>query len=115
VRVTIQHREQVGGITGSRRDYYIDSTVYFSEEERAIIKARDLYREGISVKAATPPPTSAALGTSFTLSIAGPPMVIGGLLYGLFGEGLARIQTNVAAPILFIGLRPPTSNRWRLP
>jgi hypothetical protein len=104
VRVTIEHREATGGVTGSRRDYYIDCTVHFSEEERAIIKARDLYREGISVRAATPPPSKVALGGNFTLFVIGPPMVIGGLLYGLFGEGLAGIKTNVAVPILVIGL-----------
>jgi hypothetical protein len=104
VRVTIEHREATGGVTGSRRDYYIDCTVHFSEEERAIIKARDLHREGISVRAATPLPTKAALGGNFALFAIGPPMIIGGLLYGLFGEGLAGIKTNVAFPILLIGL-----------
>ena len=34
------------GSSDNHKESYIDCTVQFSEEERAIIQARDLYREG---------------------------------------------------------------------
>lgn len=41
MRVTMVHREESGMIPDDKR-YYVDTTVFFSEEERAIIKARGL-------------------------------------------------------------------------
>lgn len=61
MRVTIEHRETTTGITGNHKDCYIDCRVQFSEEEKAIIKARDLYRQGITVRTSTPLPTKGAL------------------------------------------------------
>ena len=60
MRVTIEHREQTAGVIGSKKDCYVDCTVEFSEEERAIIKERDLYREGFTVRTSTPVPSSTA-------------------------------------------------------
>lgn len=57
MRVTIEHREEPGGVAGQRRDYFVDCTVAFSEEEGAIIKARGLYGHAITVNAATPLPS----------------------------------------------------------
>ena len=48
MRVTIEHREQASGVTGKHKDCYVDCKVEFNEEERAIVKARDLWTEGFS-------------------------------------------------------------------
>ena len=61
MRVTIEHRETTTGMTGNHKDCYIDCQVEFSEEEKAIIKARDLYRQGFTVRTSTPLPTKRAL------------------------------------------------------
>jgi len=69
MHVAIEHREDAGGVTGARRRYFIDCTVRFSEEERAIIKARDLYRHDIVVRPDTLLPSQAAsVGTAFMRS-----------------------------------------------
>ena len=31
-------------------------------------------------------------------------MIVGGLLYGMIVEGLAHVQTNFGAPVLFLGI-----------
>jgi hypothetical protein len=41
MRVTMEHREESRFVSGEK-SYYVDTTVQFSEEERAIIKARGL-------------------------------------------------------------------------
>jgi hypothetical protein len=41
MRVTMEHREESGIVPGDK-SYYVDTTVVFSEEERAIIEARGL-------------------------------------------------------------------------
>jgi hypothetical protein len=104
MRVTIEHREETSGVIRNRKDCYVDCKIEFSEEERAIIKAHDLYREGFSVRTSTPLPTHTAFWSTNIMRGIGPLMLIGGLFYGLFGEGLAGIKTNIAAPILFAGI-----------
>jgi hypothetical protein len=42
MRITINHREEASLLGNSRR-YYLDLTVLFSEEERAIVDTRKLY------------------------------------------------------------------------
>jgi hypothetical protein len=72
--------------------------VNFSEEERAIIKERDLYREGFIVRTSTPLPSgSSMLGTGL-MRFVGPFMIIGGFIWGLAGGG------NAAGLILFAGI-----------
>lgn len=87
MRVTIDHREVASGVIGNHKDCYVDCTVNFSEEEQAIIKARDLYREGFSVRTATPlPKQSSMLGTGLMRAV-GPIMMIVGVIWGLAGGG----------------------------
>jgi hypothetical protein len=87
MRVTIEHREIATGVLGNHKDSYIDCTVNFSEEERAIIKERDLYREGFSVRTSTPlPPKTSLLGTGL-MRLAGPLMMVVGFVWGLAGGG----------------------------
>jgi hypothetical protein len=38
MRVTIEHREESAGILGSTKHHFVDCSVEFSEEEKAIIK-----------------------------------------------------------------------------
>ncbi len=104
MRVTIEHREATSGVLGKHIKSYVDCTVQFSEEERAIIEARDLYREGFVVRTSTPLPSQVStLGTGLMRGF-GPLMIVGGLLYGMFVEGLAHVNTNFGAPILFLGI-----------
>jgi hypothetical protein len=104
MRVTIEHREATGGVMQNRKESYIDCTVQFSEEERAIIQARDLYREGFIVRTSTPLPSQGStLGTGLMRGF-GPLLIVGGLLYGMIVEGLAHAPTNFGAPVLFLGI-----------
>lgn len=97
MRVTIEHREQTSGLAG-HKDSYVDCTVNFSEEERAIIKERDLYREGFTVRTSTPLPTgSSMLGTGL-MRFVGPFMIVGGFIWGLAGSG------TPAGLIVFAGI-----------
>jgi hypothetical protein len=98
MRVTIEHREATSGVLSNHKDCYVDCTVNFSEEERAIIKERDLYREGFIVRTSTPVPSgSSMLGTGL-MRFVGPFMIIGGFIWGLAGGG------NAAGLILFAGI-----------
>jgi hypothetical protein len=98
MRVTIEHRESTSGVLSNHKDCYVDCTVNFSEEERAIIKERDLYREGFIVRTSTPVPSgSSMLGTGL-MRFVGPFMIIGGFIWGLAGGG------NAAGLILFAGI-----------
>ncbi len=49
MKITIAQREQKAVIARNRRDYFVDCTVAFSEEEKAIIKERGLRDKFISV------------------------------------------------------------------
>lgn len=87
MRITIDHREVASGVLSNHKDCYVDCTVNFSEEEQAIIKARDLYREGFSVRTSTPlPKGSSMLGTGLMRAV-GPIMIVGGVIWGLAGGG----------------------------
>src|SRR3954463_10007712 len=55
MHVTIEHREVTAGIGGQQREYYVDTTVLFSEEERSIIELRKLYAHKIVVGYPTKP------------------------------------------------------------
>jgi len=104
MRVTIEHREATTGVLNSHRDCYVDCTVNFSEEERAIVKERDLYGDGFDIRTSTPLPTKTTFWGTNILRLVGRFMIIGGFLYGMIIEGLAHAPTNFGAPILFIGI-----------
>ena len=98
MRVTIEHREAMSGALGNRKESYVDCTVHFSEEESAIIKERDLYREGFVVRTSTPLPSQGSvLGTGLMRGF-GPLMIVGGFIWGVLGGGTA------AGLILFTGI-----------
>ena len=104
MRVTIEHREATSGVLGTHKESYVDCTVNFSEEERAIVQARDLYREGFFVRTSTPLPSSGSTVGTRLMRGFGPLLIVGGLLYGMIVEGLAHAQTNYGAPALFLGI-----------
>jgi hypothetical protein len=104
MRVTIEHREATSGVLGNHKDCYVDCTVNFSEEERAIIQTRDLYREGFIVRTSTPLPTKTQFFSTSIMRVVGRFMIVGGFIYGMVVEGLAHANTNFGAPILFIGI-----------
>jgi hypothetical protein len=85
VRVTIEHREQTSGIAGNHKECYVDCKVEFSEEERAIIKARDLYGEGFTVRTSTPLPSKAAFFSTNIMRVVGRFMMLGGFILGVAG------------------------------
>ena len=93
MRVTIEHREEQAGITGAKRNYYVDCTVEFSEEERAIIKARGLQDLNFETRAATPPPTMTGYYGINVTRVIGRFLLLGflpvGLIMGPKGEGLS--------------------------
>jgi hypothetical protein len=87
MRVTIEHRESVSGVLAAHKDCYIDCDVQFSEEEKAIIKQRQLHDEGFTIRTSTPlPKKSSVLGTGL-MRIAGPIMIVAGVIWGLAGGG----------------------------
>src|ERR1700722_10731680 len=100
----VRHRETPAGLTGSNRNYFVDCTVHFTEEERGIIKARGLYDQSIAARASTPLPSGLSFFGTNVMRLIGRFMMIGGLSYGLIVEGLAGARSNFGAPILFIGI-----------
>jgi hypothetical protein len=98
MRVTIEHREVTTGVIKNHKESYVDCTVNLSEEERAIVKERDLYGEGFTVRTSTPLPSgSSILGTGL-MRFAGPFMIVGSFIWGLAGGG------NLAGFTLFAGI-----------
>lgn len=87
MRVTIEHRETTTGVLGNHKDCYLDCHVEFSEEEKAIVKQRDLYGLDITVRAATPEPTKATLIGSGLMRPIGVVMMVVGVIWGLAGGG----------------------------
>jgi hypothetical protein len=88
MRVTIEHREQAAG---RRHHYFVDCTVAFSEEEKAIVKVRGLENRRFEVPAATAKPSlSAQMSTGF-LRAGGVLLMIGsaitGVIMGFAGSG----------------------------
>jgi hypothetical protein len=87
MRVTIEHREVASGVLGKHKDTYVDCRVEFNEEERAIIKAHDLYRNGFTVRAATALPSKGALFGSGLMRPVGIVMMVIGVVWGIAGGG----------------------------
>src|SRR5580692_10469222 len=56
MRVTTEHRQQTTGL-GSSQSQFVECTVQFSEEEKAIIRVRGLHDHIIVLDPPSPPPT----------------------------------------------------------
>lgn len=55
MRVTVERREQIIGALSTRRNYFADYIVQFSEEERAVIVARGLADIYFPIRTPNPP------------------------------------------------------------
>jgi hypothetical protein len=88
MRVTIEHRETTAGMLGNHKDCYLDCRVDFNEEEKAIIKQRDLYGLDITVRAATPEPTNTQFLNTGLMRVIARVMMVAGVIWGLAGGGV---------------------------
>jgi hypothetical protein len=80
MRVTIEHREETSGLLRNHKECYVDCTVEFSDEERAIIKTRDLYNNSFDIRTSTPMVSDAAFYGFALLRIPARFMIMGGLV-----------------------------------
>ena len=103
MRVTIGHREGTAGVAGHRRNYFVDCSVTFSEEERAIIKARDLYQHNFTLPAPTPTPTKAEFFGYPVLRVVARAMILGGIVWWLTAS-FQRGDGTSGALVLFAGI-----------
>ncbi len=105
MRVTIEHREQTTGIIGRHKDCYIDCKVEFSEEERAIIKARDLYGESFTIRTSTAPPSNSAFYSTTFMRPVGAVLAVGGLVYAIINSfGTDQGKSNFGVMVMFVGI-----------
>jgi hypothetical protein len=87
MRVTIEHRETTAGVLGNHKDCYVDCSVAFSEEERAIIKTRDLSGEAFTIRASTPLPSKTQFFSTNAMRMIGRIMMVAGVIWGIAGGG----------------------------
>ena len=85
MRVTIEHREEASGPLQNHKDCYVDCTVEFSQEERAIIQQRDLLGESFDIRTSTPLPTKTEFFSTNIMRIIGRFLMIGGFIAGVAG------------------------------
>ena len=83
MRVTIEHREETTGVTGKGRNYFVDCAVEFSEEEKAIIRARGLFDHGFSMLAAEPLPSQVAYVGSGVIRTIGRLLIVVAVVWGI--------------------------------
>jgi len=105
MRVTIEHREKSAGLLSRRKHCFVDCTVHFSEEERAIIKAHRLHDECIVVPPAIPVPTLAAVMTGSFAGL-GPLVIVGAFIAGFAG-------VTFSGPIAAIGVGLTIYGVWK--
>ncbi len=103
MRVTIEHREESAGPSGSTKNHFVDCTVEFSEEEKAIIKARDLYNHNFRVGPATPISSQAAFVGAGLLNSLGRLGVLSGVVLGILSAFIRGESGTIAGWLLFIG------------
>jgi hypothetical protein len=82
MRVTIQHRQE-DGLLPNKKLYFVDCTVLFSEEEKAIIGARGLGQHYIVTDSETPPPSASQQTLASLLKVLAPCVFLGGCVAGL--------------------------------
>lgn len=103
MRVTIEHREESAGLNGSTKHHYVDCAVEFTEEEKAIIQARDLYNHNFTVGPAIPISSGAAFIGSGLLNSLGRLGVVGGLILGLLSPFFGGATGTIAGFCIFLG------------
>lgn len=82
MRVTIKTREE-DGLLPSKKFYFTDCTILFSEEEKAIIQARGLGQHYFVVDAEVPPPRESHRLLSLWLRGLAPVVFLGGCVTGI--------------------------------
>jgi hypothetical protein len=110
VRVTIQHRQEDGLLPSAKR-HYVDCTVLFSEEEKAIIRGRGLGAHYIVVDPEIPPPAASSSTVARMLKALAPLVLLGGCVAGIgmsvagnsrSGDGVTAFSA-FAALAMFLG------------
>jgi hypothetical protein len=111
VRVTIKTREQ-DGLLPSKKLYFTDCTVLFSEEEKAIVQARGLGQHYFVVDSEVPPPKDSQCLLSIWLRALAPVVLLGGCVTGIGmsfagngsgGDGLAGFSFFAALAMFLAG------------
>jgi hypothetical protein len=110
VRITIKTREQ-DGLLPSKKFYFVDCTVLFSEEEKAIVQARGLGQHYFTVGSEVPPPGGSHRLLSIWLRALAPLVLLGGCASGCGmtfagshgGEGLAGFSLFAALAMYLAG------------
>ena len=82
MRVTIKTREE-DRLLPSKKLYFTDCTVFFSEEEKAIVRARGLGQHYFVVGSEVPPPRGLHRLLSIWLRSLAPVVLLGGCVTGL--------------------------------
>ncbi len=82
MRVTIQHRQE-DGLLPNKKLHYVDCTVLFSEEEKAIIRERGLGRHYIVADSEVPPVSRSHRRLGILLQALAPVVLLGGCVAGL--------------------------------
>jgi hypothetical protein len=87
VRVTITHRQEDGLLPSAKR-HYVDCSILFSEEEKAVIRERGLGSHYITVDPELPPPAASSPTIARLLTALAPLVFLVGCVAGV-GMSLA--------------------------
>ena len=82
MRITIKTRQE-DGLLPTKKLFFVDTTVLFSEEEKAIIQARGLGTHYFVVDPETPPPSNWQYTLATLLKVLAPLVFLGGCVGGL--------------------------------
>ena len=82
MRVSIRHRQE-DGLLPNKKLHYVDCSILFSEEEKAIIRARGLSRHYIVTDSEVPPPSGSQRTLSTLLKALSPFVFLGGCVTGI--------------------------------
>jgi hypothetical protein len=95
MRVTLDHRQAA---SGGDKHHFIDCSIEFSQEERAIIKQRGLHEHGFTVPSANPIPTNARIRNMFFVRILGVVLVVAAITmrFGGFSANVSGLAGVVA-------------------
>jgi hypothetical protein len=100
VRVTIRHRQE-DGFLPNKKLHYVDCTVLFSEEEKAIIETRGLGRHYIVTDSEVPPPSPSQLPLAKFLKVISPIVFLGGCVTSLGMAIAGHHRADAVAGISF--------------
>jgi hypothetical protein len=110
MRVTVEHREEAAGLGGQKRNYFVDCAIEFSEEEKAIIKARRLYDQIVTSGYFSPPPSRLSQNAAPWLrAVVAPVAAMIGLIVGIqsafthVGEGASFLLLLAAGGLWAYG------------